>query len=51
MGRPRSDAVYDNYRKDKAAYKLEIRANERENKQVYTNELHEALLRKQGTAF
>ena len=51
MGRPRSGAVYDNYRKDKAAYKLEIRAKKREDKQVYTNELHEALLRKQGTAF
>jgi len=51
IGRPRSGAVYDNYRKDKAAYKLGIRAKKREDKQVYTRELHEALLRKQGTAF
>ena len=51
MGRPGSGAIYDTYRKDKAAYKLAIRSKEREDKQIYTNELHEALLRKQGTAF
>jgi len=51
MGRPGVGAIYDAYRKDKAAYKLAVRAKERDDKQVYTNDLHEALLRKQGTAF
>ena len=51
MGRPGSGAIYDTYRKDKAAYKLAIRSKEREYVQIYTNELHESLLRKQGTAF
>jgi len=51
MGRPRSGAIYDNYKKDKAAYKIRIRAKKREDEQVYTNELHEALLRNQGTTF
>ena len=51
MGRPGAGAIYDTYRKDKAMYKLAIRAKEHDDKKVYTNELHEALLRKQGTAF
>jgi len=50
-GRPRSGPIFDIYRRDKSAYRNEIRLRQREEKQVYTNELHEALLKKQTTAF
>ena len=50
-GRPRSGHIYHIYRKDKAAYKSSIRKRQREAKEAYTNDLHEALLSKQGKVF
>jgi len=50
-GRPRAGPVFDRYRKDKAAYRHAIRSKQAEAKDVYSNELHEALLAKQGPAF
>jgi len=46
-GRPRSGHIYHIYRKDKAAYKSSIRKRQREAKEAYTNDLHEA----QGKVF
>ena len=51
MGKPRSGDIFDCYRRDKAAYRLAIRSKQREETENYTNDLHEALLMKQGTAF
>ena len=51
MSRPRSGPIFDRYRKDKAAYRYEIRNKQRQEKKIYTNELHEALLQKQGKTF
>lgn len=51
VGRPRTGHIADTYRSDRCAYRNCIRRHQREEKEVYTNELHEALLRKQGTAF
>ena len=48
---PRSGPVYDRYRKDKLAYRNGIRIRQRDEKLFYTNDLHEALLRKQGKVF
>jgi len=42
-GRPRSGPVFDIYRKDKSAYKRELRANKGVEKEIYTNDLHEAV--------
>jgi len=50
-GRPKSGFIFDRYRKDKAIYKREIRARKRAEKETYTNELHDALLKKQGITF
>jgi len=50
-GRPRSGSIFSKYRSDKAAYKHGIRLHERNKTQLYTNELHEALLQKDGVAF
>ena len=50
-GRPRSGPISDIYRKDKSVYKRELRARKREEREIYTNELHEALLKKQGRTF
>ena len=47
-GRPRSGPVFNQFRKDNAAYKHGIRARQRDEKEVYTNELHDALLKKHG---
>jgi len=41
-GKPRSGPIFSTYRKDKAAYKNGIRNRQRDEKSVYTNELHEA---------
>ena len=48
MGRPRSGPIFDRYRKNKAAYRHEICNKQRQEKEIYTNGLHEALLLKQG---
>ena len=50
-GRLRSGPVFNQFRKDKAAYKHGIRARQRDEKEVYTNELHDALLKKQTKPF
>ena len=50
-GRPRSGPVFSRYRSDKSAYKLGIKRQRQENVTHYTNDLHDALLRKQGVAF
>ena len=51
MGRPCSGPIFDRYRKDRAAYRHEIRNKQRQEKEIDTNELHEALLQKQGKTF
>ena len=50
-GRPRSGPISEQYRKDKAVYKREVRTRKQQEKEVYTNELHEALLKKEGRNF
>ena len=50
-GRPRSGPLFDKYRKDKSAYRRAIRLKQQDETNSYTNDLHEALLRKQGTTF
>ena len=51
VGSPRSGPVFDKYRRDKLAYRNGIRNRQRNEKQIYTNDLHEALMQKQGTVF
>jgi len=50
-GKPRSGPIFELYRKDKSAYRNGIRSRQRDEKLFYTNDLHEALLKKQGTTF
>ena len=50
-GRPRSGPIFNLYRKDKMAYRHGIRARQLSEKQLYTNDLHEALLKKNGKQF
>ena len=50
-GRPRSGPIFHCYRKDKAAYRLEIRRRRVAETEQYTNDLHEALMQKQGASF
>ena len=50
-GRPRSGPLFDKYRKDKSTYRRAIRAKQQKESYAYTNDLHEALLKKQGTNF
>jgi len=50
-GRPRSGTIFNRCRSDKSAYRHGIRSQQREKTELYTNDLHEALLRKQGTHF
>ena len=50
-GKPRSGPIFDLYRKDKSAYRNGIRSRQADEKSYYTNDLHEALLKKQGTEF
>ena len=51
VGRPRSGPVYTKRNSDKRAYRLAIRRAESGTKDIYSNELHELLLRKEGTKF
>jgi len=51
VGGPRSGSLFDKYRRDKVAYRNGIRNRQRSEMQMYTNDLHEALMQKQGTAF
>jgi len=50
-GRPRSGPVFNRYRSDKSAYKLGIKRQRHEDVVHYTNDLHDALLKKEGVAF
>ena len=50
-GKPRSGPCFDKYRSDKLAYKLLIRQRQQEETHSYTNDLHEALLNKEGSEF
>jgi len=47
-GRPRSGPIFSNYSKDKAAYRHCIRNRRVAETEVYSNELHDALMKKQG---
>lgn len=50
-GKPRSGFCFDKYRSDKLAYKLAIREHQQQEKSAYSNDLHEALINKQGQNF
>jgi len=50
-GKPRSGPIFNMYKKDRYAYRKVIRESRLNENRVYTNNLHEALLEKQGTAF
>jgi len=50
-GRPRSGSIFSKYRSDKAAYRHGIRLHKRNKTQLYTYELHEAVLQKDRVAF
>jgi len=43
-GRPQCGPIYDRYRRDKAAYRHGLRSKQRNEKEIYTNDLHEALI-------
>ena len=50
-GKPRSGPIFTIYRRDKALYKNTIRRCQKEEREYYTNDLHEAILTKHGDAF
>jgi hypothetical protein len=50
-GKPRSGALFREARTSKLRYKKRIRECQRQEITSYTNDLHEALLKKQGNAF
>jgi len=50
-GRPRSGPIFDLYKKDKSAYRYGIRARRITETEQYTNDLHDALLKKNGKQF
>ena len=50
-GRPHSGHNFELRKKDKSAYKLKIKENQKLETQSYTNELHEALLKKHCSTF
>ena len=49
-GKPTSGSVFNRYRCDKSAYRNGLRRKQRLETEIYTNDLHDALLQKQGTA-
>ena len=49
--KPRSGSVFNRYRCDKSAYRNGLRRKQRLETEIYTNDLHGALLQKQGIAF
>jgi len=51
VGKPRSGSVFNRYRCDKSAYRNGLRRKQRLEIEIYTNDFHDALLQKQGTAF
>ena len=50
-GKPRSGHVFDKYRKDKSEYRRRIRFKRINETTSYTNDLHDALINKQGATF
>ena len=50
-GKPRSGPIFTIYRRDKALYKNTIRMRQKKEREHFTNDLHEALLKKQGNVF
>ena len=50
-GKPRSGPIFDIYRKDRFAYKHEIRERRLDENRVYTNNLHQALIKKTWDGF
>jgi len=50
-GKPRSGPIFNNRQKARTLYRKSIREYEARSVGSYTNDLHEALLRKDGTAF
>jgi hypothetical protein len=50
-GRPRNGPCFDKYRSDKLAYKLRIRRSQQDETSEYSNDLHEALVHKEGSNF
>jgi hypothetical protein len=51
LGKPRHGPIYDKHRASKLQYKQRIREFQRSETSSYTNELHEALLAKDGPTF
>jgi hypothetical protein len=50
-GRPRNGPLFTKRSSDKRSYKLAIRKHQTDSTEVFTNELHESLLRKSGQSF
>jgi exonuclease III len=50
-GKPRSGPIFDKRQSSRMRYRKRIRESQRQSSESYTNELHEALLQKNGTAF
>ena len=50
-GRPRSGPIFQQRNRDKREYRAAIRRNEANSVERYSNDLHEALLRKRGDQF
>jgi len=51
VGRPRAGPIFSKFRSCKLLYKKRIRECQRQETSSYTNDLHDALVNKQGTAF
>lgn len=51
VGRPRSGPIYERRNRARRAYRSAIRKKENDSVHNYSNDLHEALLKKNGTAF
>jgi len=50
-GKPRSGSIFNEYRCDNSAYRNGLRRKQQLETEIYTNDLHDALLQKQDTAF
>ena len=50
-GKPKNGPLYLNYRQDKLIYKRAVKEEQKQEKCVFTNDLHEALLMKSTTEF
>jgi len=50
-GKPKSGPIFSNYNKDKLRYKQAISKERVRERDVFTNELHDALLRKSSKDF